>query len=87
MVAVRAKSSSASRRVTGRTALRRVSGTAITVALLAVPLVGASPAQAYSSQQWALDYLKANQDWQVSKGSNITVAVLDSGVAAVDWSA
>jgi subtilisin family serine protease len=79
MVAVRARSSSASRRVTGRTALRRVSGAAITVGLL----VCANPAQAYSSQQWALDYLKANQDWQVSKGSNVTVAVIDTGVASI----
>jgi len=83
MVAVRAKSSSASRRVTGRAALRRVGGAAITAALLAVPVVGAGPAQAYSSQQWALNYLKANQDWSVSKGSSVTVAVIDTGVASI----
>ncbi|HZU56929.1 MAG TPA: S8 family serine peptidase [Actinocrinis sp.] len=52
-------------------------------ALLAVPVLAASPAHAYSSQQWALDYLKASQDWQVSKGANVTVAVLDSGVASI----
>jgi type VII secretion-associated serine protease mycosin len=56
---------------------------AITVALCAIPVVGTSPAWAYSSQQWALDYLKATADWQLSKGSNVTVAVLDSGVASI----
>lgn len=53
------------------------------VALLAAPVLAASPAHAYSSQQWALDYLKASQAWQVSKGANVTVAVLDSGVASI----
>jgi type VII secretion-associated serine protease mycosin len=83
MLAVRAKSSSASRRVTGRAALRRVGSAAIAAVLLAVPVIGAGPAQAYSSQQWALDYLKANQDWNVSKGSNVTVAVIDTGIASI----
>lgn len=66
-----------------RTAFRRVSSAAITVVLCAIPVVGTSPAWAYSSQQWALDYLKATADWQLSKGSNVTVAVLDSGVASI----
>ena len=83
MVAVRAKSSPASRRVTGRTALQRVGGAAVIAVLLAVPVLSATPAQAYSSQQWALDYLKASQDWQVSKGANVTVAVVDTGVASI----
>lgn len=92
MVAVRATSSPAGRRVVKRcmpkarqqrTALRRVSSAAALAALLAFPVLAAVPAQAYSSQQWALDYLKANQDWQVSKGANVTVAVIDSGVASI----
>lgn len=92
MVAVRAKSSPAGRRVVERgvrraqqqrTASRRVSSAAAMAALLAFPILAADPAQAYSSQQWALGYLKANQDWQVSKGANVTVAVLDSGVASI----
>ena len=83
MVAVRAKGSSASRRVRKRATFRRVSSAAIVAALCAIPVVAAGSARAYSSQQWALDYLKATQDWQVSKGSNVTVAVLDSGVASI----
>jgi hypothetical protein len=83
MVAVRAKSRPTRRRVSERTSVRRVGSAAITIALCIAPVVGASPAQAYSSQQWALNYLKATQDWQLSKGSNVTVAVLDSGVAPV----
>lgn len=63
--------------------MRRLGSAATTAALLAVPVVFAAPAHAYSSQQWALDYLKATQDWQVSKGSGVTVAVLDSGVASI----
>src|SRR5579883_1436657 len=66
-----------------RAGLRRVGSAATMAALLAVPVLAASPAHAYSSQQWALDYLKASQDWQVSKGANVTVAVLDSGVASI----
>ncbi len=66
-----------------RTAFRRVGSAAIVVALCAIPVVGATPAQAYSGQQWALDYLKATQDWQITKGANVAVAVLDSGVASI----
>lgn len=83
MVAVRAKSGPARRRVKERTAFRRASSAAIAVVLCSIPIIGASSAQAYSSQQWALDYLKASQDWQISKGSNVTVAVLDSGVSSI----
>lgn len=83
MVAVRAKGSPTSRPVRKRAAFRRVGSAAIVAALCAIPVVEASAAQAYSSQQWALDYLKATQDWQISKGSDVTVAVLDSGVAPI----
>ncbi len=92
MVAVRAASGPAGRGVVGpstlrvrqqRAVFRRLGSAATMAALLAVPVLGASPARAYSSQQWALDYLKASQDWNVSKGANVTVAVLDSGVASI----
>src|SRR6516225_7268608 len=83
MVEVRAKSRSAGHRVTERASLRRLGSAATTAALLAVPLVFAAPAQAYSSQQWALNYLNANQDWQISKGSGVTVAIIDTGVAPI----
>jgi type VII secretion-associated serine protease mycosin len=56
---------------------------AFAAALLATPVLVASPAQAFSNQQWALTYLKADQVWQVTKGSNVTVAVIDTGVASV----
>ncbi|MGH6655562.1 MAG: S8 family serine peptidase [Actinocrinis sp.] len=83
MVAVRANGSTARRRLTQGAVFRRVGSAATVVALLAAPVLAASPAQAFSSQQWALNYLKASQDWQVSKGSGVTVAVLDSGVASI----
>src|SRR6185437_9525889 len=92
MVAVRAASGPAGRGVVGpstlrvrqqRAVFRRLGSAATMAALLAVPVLGASPAHAYSSQQWALDYLKASQDWNVSKGANVTVAVIDTGVASV----
>ena len=83
MVAVRGKGNPTGRGVKERTAFRRIGSAAIAVALSALPIIGADPAQAYSSQQWALDSLKAHQDWQLSKGSNVTVAVLDSGVASI----
>jgi type VII secretion-associated serine protease mycosin len=63
--------------------LRRLRSAAVAAALLAVPMVMPASAQAYSSQQWALDYLNANQDWQISNGSGVTVAVIDTGVASV----
>lgn len=63
--------------------MRRLGSAATTAALLAVPLLIAAPAQAYSSQQWALNYLNANQDWQVSKGTGVTVAIVDTGVAPI----
>ncbi len=83
MVEVRAKSRSACHRVAGRSTLRRLRSAAVAAALLAVPMVMPASAQAYSSQQWALDYLSANQDWQISKGSGVTVAVIDTGVASI----
>ncbi|MEU4497499.1 type VII secretion-associated serine protease mycosin [Streptomyces sp. NPDC023998] len=48
-------------------------------ALLAI---AATPAHAETvrDQQWHLDAMKADEIWKISKGSGITVAVLDSGV-------
>jgi subtilisin family serine protease len=51
--------------------------------LLGVSLLLAAPAQAYSGQQWALTYLKASSDWQITKGSGVTVAVIDTGVTPI----
>ncbi|WP_084316524.1 S8 family serine peptidase [Actinospica robiniae] len=55
----------------------------VAAALLVMPLGVAAPASADSSSQWPLQYLKANQDWAISKGAGVTVAVLDSGVAQI----
>ena len=56
---------------------------AIAAALFGLPLASAEPAQADASSQWPLQYLKASQTWNISKGSGATVAVLDTGVAAI----
>ncbi len=56
---------------------------AISAALLGLPLVYVAPAQADTSSQWPLQYLKASQVWNVTKGSGTTVAVLDTGVASL----
>jgi subtilisin family serine protease len=45
--------------------------------------VSAAPAQADASSQWPLQYLKATQAWNITKGSGTTVAVLDTGVASL----
>lgn len=82
MVAGRTAGPTSGRRMTARK-VRRGGSAAIAAALLATSIIDASPAQAYPSQQWALDYLKANQDWSISKGSGVTVAVLDTGVASI----
>ncbi|WP_406402001.1 type VII secretion-associated serine protease mycosin [Streptomyces sp. NBC_00879] len=49
---------------------------------LALLAIAATPAHAETvrDQQWHLDAMKADEIWKVSKGSGITVAVLDSGV-------
>jgi len=43
----------------------------------------AAPAQADVSSQWTLQYFKAAQVWDITKGSGSTVAVLDTGVSSV----
>ena len=63
--------------------VRRLGGTALTVALLASPLAFAAPAHADVSSQWPLQQFKAAQVWNITKGSGSTVAVLDTGVSSV----
>lgn len=57
---------------------------AILSAVVALLLVGATPAHADSvrSRQWHLDVMRAEQMWKTSTGENVTVAVIDSGVDA-----
>jgi len=62
---------------------KRLGSAAVTAALLGLPLVSATPAQADASSQWPLKYLKASQIWSITKGSGTTVAVLDTGVAPI----
>ncbi len=52
-------------------------------ALTALLTAGPLPARASTIPQWALDYLKAAQAWQITKGAGVTVAVIDSGVTPV----
>jgi subtilisin family serine protease len=65
--------------VTRRSALHKAGSAAALAALVALPVFSASPALAYSSQEWQLDYLKATQAWTMSQGSGVTVAIIDSG--------
>jgi hypothetical protein len=55
----------------------------VAAALLSLPLAIAAPAQADAANQWPLQYFKASQVWDSSKGSGTTVALLDDGVASV----
>jgi subtilisin family serine protease len=55
----------------------------LAASLAGTPLVVAGPSYADTSTQWPLQYLKASQDWGVTKGSGVTVAVLDTGVTAI----
>jgi hypothetical protein len=65
--------------VNRRSALHKAGSAAALAALVALPVFSASPALAYASQEWQLDYLKATQAWTMSQGSGVTVAVIDSG--------
>ena len=42
--------------------------------------LAAAPSGTETANQWALSFLKTNQLWQLSEGSNVTVAVVDTGV-------
>jgi subtilisin family serine protease len=83
MVEVCAAGRALGHRVTRGSTIRRLIDGVFTVVLLVIPILAAMPAQAYSSQQWALEYLKANAVWQITKGSGVTVAVIDTGVASI----
>ncbi|MEU4895905.1 type VII secretion-associated serine protease mycosin [Streptomyces sp. NPDC044780] len=55
---------------------------AVALAAAGLTLVPAAPADAdgIQAQEWALDALHVRAAWQTTKGSGITVAVLDTGV-------
>jgi type VII secretion-associated serine protease mycosin len=59
---------------------------AVWLALLpavAVTLFTAAPASASVRDQWQIDMLGAREAWKISTGAGVTVAVIDSGVAAL----
>lgn len=68
------------------TSMERSRRRTATAAALGLLLVGsaATPAHAESirDRQWHLDAMKAEQMWQTSTGTGITVAVIDTGVDA-----
>ncbi|MFE2184955.1 type VII secretion-associated serine protease mycosin [Streptomyces sp. NPDC059455] len=55
---------------------------AVALAAAGLTLVPAAPgyADGIQAQEWALDTLHVREAWQTTKGSGITVAVLDTGV-------
>jgi type VII secretion-associated serine protease mycosin len=58
---------------------------ALLVTMLATGLAAAPPAAADTvrdQQRWALDAINLAEAWQITKGADITVAVLDTGVDA-----
>lgn len=60
---------------------KRLSSAAVAAALLGLPLLAASPADASASSQWPLHMFDTSQIWSITKGSGATVAELDGGVA------
>lgn len=83
MVAVRAAVQPPGGRVNRRSALHKAGSAAALAALVALPVFSASPALAYSSQEWQLNYLNATQAWSMSQGSGVTVAMLDTGCKGI----
>ena len=72
-----------SRRFPGRRGGRALAGVALAAVLGAATSMPAAAAPADSvrdQQQWVLDMLGVQSAWSVSKGANVTVAVIDSGV-------
>ncbi len=53
---------------------------AAAAAVPARPDAPAMPSDTYRSQQWTLDALHVTRAWKYSRGSGVTVAVLDTGV-------
>lgn len=60
----------------------RVSRAVVVAVLIGLPNASAPLAEADVSRQWPLQYLKADQDWSIAKGSGVTVAVIDTGIAS-----
>ncbi|WP_422396759.1 type VII secretion-associated serine protease mycosin [Streptomyces klenkii] len=52
----------------------------LAAALTVLPAAGTAHADSIRVQEWALDALHTEEAWQTTKGSGITVAVLDTGV-------
>ena len=72
-----------SRRFPGRRGGRALAGVALAAVLGAATSMPAAAAPADSvrdQQQWVLNMLDVPSAWSVSKGANVTVAVIDSGV-------
>lgn len=71
---------------TPRTLGRLLAGTALAVVFVVLPALPAAaavaaPADAIrNSQQWVFDMMDVPAAWQVTEGSGVTVAVIDSGV-------
>lgn len=62
---------------------RKVGGVLVAFGLVTAPLLAASPANADTSAQWALNYLKYSQVNALSTGSGVTVGLIDSGVQPI----
>src|ERR1700744_6118218 len=66
-----------------RTAAKALAAAGVALALTVLPLLPAATASADSvrqQQQWVLDMLNVDAAWEVTEGSGVTVAVIDSGV-------
>lgn len=57
----------------------RVAATVL-VALLLLPSAAHAAQDPYRSQQWALDDVRADEAWEVTRGAGAIVAVIDTGV-------
>ncbi|MGK4586130.1 type VII secretion-associated serine protease mycosin [Kitasatospora sp. HPMI-4] len=67
-----------------RTRIAWTSTIALIVASMTVQISGAAQAESIRSAEWPLDsaHFDAERIWSVSRGAGVTVAVLDTGVAA-----
>src|SRR3954453_11443742 len=59
---------------------RRLAFAAACLALPWMPAAHAAPADPLRPLQWGLSQVHADAAWRVSRGSGVTVAVIDSGV-------
>ncbi|MBO3680910.1 type VII secretion-associated serine protease mycosin [Streptomyces sp. NEAU-YJ-81] len=62
------------------TGIGRRLAVALTTAGLTLVLAAPANADGIQAQEWALDTLHVQEAWQTTKGSGVTVAVLDTGV-------